>query len=209
MKRKKLYLIAGIFSLFFYFLGIMSGLFVEQSLTQFTESEVNRLQRRMQNLQLEYAYLSIVGKDLSCSSLASLTRETTRKVRELGKKLEEENPDSKDLRREYAFLSTKAWILNSHLKEKCKGKVVVLYFYSVPCQNCIKQGNILDKVREEKFKQELSVFVLNSDLDEPIVNTLKTAYSIKKTPSLVIGDQTYSGLVKEENLTEIISKELK
>lgn len=201
-------MIAGIFSLLFYFLGIMSGFFIENSLTQFTESKVKKLERRVENLQLEYAYLSIIGKDLSCDSLSALTKETTQKVRELGKKLDEEEPEFEELKKDYAFLSTKAWILNSYLKERCKGKVVALYFYSVPCEDCIEQGHILDKVRKENFEEELSVFVLNTNLDEPIVNMLKTAYSIEKTPSLVIGEKTYSGLISEENLTRIISKEL-
>jgi len=127
----------------------------------------------------------------------------------LGKELNENNPKFNELKRNYALLSIKAWILNNYVKERCKGNAtVILYFYSVPCDECIQQGRILDKLREEKFNEKMLIFVLNADLDEPIVNTLKTAYSIKKTPSLVIGEKTYSGLIDEENLTGIIFEEL-
>ncbi len=210
MERGKIYLIAAIFSLLFYFFGIISGLFIERSMTDLMEEKVKSLQRELENLQLEYAYLSIIGKDMPCDSLSSLVHETNQKVRNLGGRLNEKEPKFEELRRDYALLSIKAWILNNYVKEKCKDDfVVVLYFYSVPCNDCIKQGKILDELRDKKFNERLLVFVLNADLNEPIVNTLKTVYQIRKTPSLVIGEETYSGLVNEENLTEILSKRLR
>ncbi len=178
-------------------------------MTEFTEARVKTLQRELENLQLEYAYLSIMGKDLPCGSLSSLVHETNQKVWDLGKELNENDPKFEEVRRDYALLSTKAWILNNYVKEKCRDDfVVVLYFYSVPCKECTEQGKILDEIRDEKFKEQMLIFVLNADLDEAIVNTLKTAYSIEKTPSLVIGEKTYFGLMSEEKLTEIISQEL-
>ncbi|MEM2918781.1 MAG: hypothetical protein QXY62_04715 [Candidatus Altiarchaeota archaeon] len=220
---KKVYIVAAVLSIFFYLIGLFSGLFIERSIFSYTEDKIGILQkeirqsdeiysslnRRLLSLQLEHAYLSIIGKDLQCSSLSTLVQDTTKKVWELGKELNEKNPKFDELRRDYALLSIRAWILNNYVKEKCRNNVtIILYFYSVPCEDCIKQGEILDKLREEKFKDKILIFVLNSDLDEPIVNTLKTAYSIKKTPSLVIGEKTYSNLISEENLTKIISGEL-
>ena len=90
MQEKRIYLIAAFLSFLFYTIGIMSGLFIEKSMTDYTKSEVKSLQRRIENLQLEYAFLSIIGEDLSCDSLSPLVSETTTKVRDLGKELEAE-----------------------------------------------------------------------------------------------------------------------
>ncbi|HEX54917.1 MAG: hypothetical protein DRO94_01525 [Candidatus Altiarchaeales archaeon] len=206
--RTKLYILAGAFSILLYLTGVFSGLFIEKSMTDYTERKVKSLQRRIENLQLEYAYLSIIGRDLSCGSLANLVNENTKKVWELGRELER-GREFEDLRRDYALLSIKAWILNKYLEKRCNGNIsVILYFYSVPCEECIQQGYILDRIRE-KFNNSVLIFVLNVDLDEPIVNTLKTTYSIRETPSIVINEETYSGLIQEENLTEIIRNSLR
>ena len=114
-----------------------------------------------------------------------------------------------ELEKDYSLLSVRAWILNSYVTEKCvEDKVVILYFYSVPCSDCIKQGNILDDLREKKFKDRLRVFVLNYDSDEEIVKVLKKTYNITETPSIVIGNSTYVGLMERDKLSDIILKSL-
>ncbi|MCK4491176.1 MAG: thioredoxin family protein [Candidatus Altiarchaeales archaeon] len=207
MGGRKIYILAAFFSLLLYSFGVMSGLFIEKSVAEHTESELRSLQRRLENLQLEYAYLSMIGGELSCDQLSSLTRETTERVWVLGRELDEDNPDFEELKMDYALLSTKAWILNSYVKERCAENVVVLYFYSVPCEKCIQQGQILDNLREE-FRDRLLIFVLNADLDEPVVDMLKTAYSIDETPTIVIGGETYSGLIPAGDLVKIIYSSL-
>jgi len=226
MQNKKVYLAAAVLSMFFYLIGVMSGLFIEGNMVEYTdgklsilqsridrlpsEEEYASLQRRTENLQLEYAYLSIIGQNLSCGSLSALVDDTTKKVRELGEDLENARGKEFDsLRRDYALLSTKAWILNNYVKERCNREVaVILYFYSVPCQECVEQGHILDGLYAGEFKDRIIVFVLNSDLDEPIVNLLKRSHNVTETPAIVIGDRTYKGLIPEDNLTRIISEEI-
>jgi len=219
---------AAVFSILFYMIGVLSGLFIEKSSATYTEEKVSTLQneekaralqneqrvqslqRQQENLQLEYAYLSMVGQNLSCDSLSILVSETTDKVRLLGKELENKTEATEDIRSEYALLSTKAWILNSYVRDRCrKDFVVLLYLYSVPCDDCIAQGHIIDTVRERYFQDKLVVFVLNSDVDEPIVSTLKKVNKISKTPAIVIGDKTFEGLITEEKLKEIVDKELR
>lgn len=217
MKQSKIYLIAALLSLVFYIIGVISGLFIEKSMTGYTEEKVMSLQRRVENIQLEYMYLSTMGNELNCDFLSVLLDDTTREfwnIRNDLVKLEDkkENLISErylNLKRDYALLSTRAWILNSNVKEKCNEDVVVLlYFYSVPCQNCIRQGAILDEIREE-FQNKMRVFVLDANLDEPIVQTLRKAYNINITPSLIIGNSTYYGLIEKEKLRTIISEELR
>ena len=208
MKQRNIYLTAAFFSLLLYMIGVMSGLFIEKSMASYTEAQVYLLQRQLENLQLEYAYLSIIGKDLTCEQLSSLVGASTQEVWELGRELNDDDPRFEELRRDYALLSTKAWILNSYVKDRCETDVVVLlYFYSIPCEDCIQQGYILDELRSE-YKDKVLVFVLNSNLDEPIVNTLKIAYDIQETPAIVIGENTYLSLRDKTELRDLINQEL-
>ncbi|MFH1125644.1 MAG: hypothetical protein V1703_00830 [Candidatus Altiarchaeota archaeon] len=208
MRPRNIYLTAAFFSLLLYLLGVFSGLFIEKSMTDYTEARIYSLQRNLENLQLEYAYLSIIGKELTCEQLSSLVGASTQEVWKLGKELDENDPRFEEIRRDYALLSTKAWILNSYVKDRCNSDaVVLLYFYSVPCEECIQQGYILDELREE-YKNRLLVFVLNSDLDEPIVNTLKITYNIQKTPAIIIDEKTFTNLTGKPQLMEVINQKL-
>ncbi len=217
MKQSRIYLIAALLSLVFYLIGVMSGLFIQKSMTEYTEEQVKLLQRRVENVQLEYAYLNTMGSELNCDFLSLLLDDTTREVWNIRNdlvKLEDKQENTvseryQNLKRDYALLSTRAWILNSYVKNRCtEDVVVILYFYSVPCPNCVKQGNILDEVREE-FQNKMRIFVLDTNLDEPIVQTLRKTYNTTITPSLIIENSTYSGLIEKDKLRTIISEKLK
>ncbi len=217
MRESRIYLATAVLSLVFYVVGVMSGLFIEKSMTEYTEEKVRSLQRQVENIQLEYIYLNTMGSELNCEFLSVLLGDTTKEVWSIRNdlvKLEDKQENTvseryQNLKRDYALLSTRAWILNSYVKNRCKEDVVVvLYLYSVPCPDCIKQGNVLDEVREE-FQNKMRVFVLDVNLDEPIVQTLKKTYNLTLTPSLIIGNSTYSGLIEKERLRAIISEELK
>ncbi len=214
---KKAYVLAAFLSLVLYSVGIFTGFMIQKSALKFTEKEVTSLQRRIENLQLEYVYLSTSNDKLNCKFLSALLDDTSKEmwfVRDELVKLESDpkNVDLnnyKELKRDYSLVSTRAWILNSVIKEKCdEGVAVVLYFYSIPCDKCLEQGNILDDLRSD-FGSKLRVFVLDMGIDEPIVKTLKSTYLITETPSMVIGNQTFQGFVDKNMLKDAIEYHLK
>lgn len=209
---KHAYVIAAIMSLVLYFLGVLTGLFVERSVTKFAEERIEILQRRIENAQLEYVYINALGDKLPCNSLSILVEQTTKEVWDISRELVElENRGEKgekfyNLKRDYSLLSVRAWILNTYVQERCKkDNIIILYFYSIPCSECVEQGYILDNLRENYFKDKMLVFVLDANIDEPIVQTLKKTYNVNTAPSIVIGNTTYSGLTEKEMLLDIIS----
>lgn len=219
MKRdmRKIYILAAVLSLIFYFVGVFTGFFIQNSTLKYTEQRVSILQRRVENLQLEYVYLSTSNDKFSCKFLSSLLDDTSKDMWSIRDELVklESNPKSQnsynylDLKREYSLASVRAWILNSAIKERCDENVtVVLYFYSIPCDKCLEQGNILDQLKSDTFGSKLRVFVLDVGVDEPIVETLKNTYLITETPSLVIGNQTFQGFLDKSMLKDIIESRL-
>ncbi len=221
MKRdaRSVYIIAAIISIVLYVSGIATGLFVQKTAIQLTEEKfrlteekLKSLQRRMEGIQLEYVYLSTLGRDISCSSLTALVDDSAKTVWEIGKELTEletagtSTEQVSELTQDYYLLSVRAWILNSYVTERCvEDRVVILFFYSVPCDDCQRQGDILDQLKQEGFDEKMRVFVLNSDFQEPIVQVLKRTHNIESVPSLVIGNTTYEGLVDKDELKSIIS----
>jgi len=210
---KKAYIVAAIMSILLYSLGILTGFFVQKSTVDYTEERIDSLQRRVENLQLEYVYLNTLGERLSCDSTSILVDDATKEVWSIGRELvsldrsSQKTKKFESLKRDYSLLSVRAWILNTYLNDKCKkNTAIVLYFYSVPCDECIEQGHILDALRENYFKENLTIFVLDSNIDEAIVQTLKKTYNINKTPAIVIGNSTYLGLIEKDRLQETISR---
>ena len=202
-------------SLIIYLSGIFTGFYIQKSTIEYTEERIQLLQRGLENVQLEYMYLSTMGKDVSCNLLSVLIDETNKELWDIGKQLVslenmKANPERiSELTSEYSLLSVRAWILNSYTTERCEeNKVVILYFYSVPCSECIQQGRILDELREKTFKDKMRVFVLNTNSNEAIVQDLVKTYDIVKTPSLVVGNSTYIDLVDKDELKNIITTSL-
>ncbi len=211
--RKTAYIIAALMAFIIYFSGIFTGLYVQENTFRYTEEKVKSLQNRLENIQLEYMYLSTMGQETGCDFLSVLVEKTNNEVWSIGKELvalENENPGDErieELKKDYSLLSVRAWILNSHINQKCeKESKILLYFYSVPCPDCIAQGNVLDNLRENVYKDKLKVFVLNIDSEEPIVEVLKETHKIKTTPAIVIWNNTYEGLIGEDELKNIIEK---
>ena len=203
----KAYVIAGVVSVLLYVFGVISGLLIQNSSTEYTTQQIESLQRRVENAQLEYIYLNTIGEKLGCNSLSVLIENSTNEVGSIGRELVSlENKGQKgktfySLKSEYALLSTRAWILNSYVNERChSNSTIIMYFYSIPCNDCLTQGYILDDLRDNHLKDRARIFVLDFGSDEPIVQTLRVTYNITTTPSLIVGDKVYSGLTSKEVL---------
>ena len=214
MKRsnRPVYLIAAIISVLLYVFGVMTGLFIQKSAVQFTEERLNTIQASMENTQLEYAYLNTLGINIPCDSIASLVDESTENVWDIGNELTQlersgnEPEKVSSLTDEYYLLSVRAWILNSYVNERChQGRAVVLFFYSVPCQECERQGEVFDQLKKEGF-EDIRVFVLNFNSDQHIVQVLRKTYNITSVPAIVIGNDVYNGFIGKDTFKSLVSQ---
>lgn len=212
MKRsiRNLYIIAGAVSVLLYALGIVTGIYVQKSVPSSVESEINSIRKDVENAQQEYLLFSFRGRE-SCPVLSSLSSDITSRLRGLAGELirlessGEQGLKFAELKKEYGALSIRAWILRSLINENCGEEIVpVLYYYSVPCAACLEQGRVLDDLREEGVLDRASVYVLDKDIDQPLVRTLVKSHGISEAPAMVIGDTVYREFMPAERLREII-----
>ena len=129
----------------------------------------------------------------------------------LGEKLSytEENRGSDDpevlsLKHYYSLLQLKDYILMNKVQEKCGTKnEFIVYFYSKDCTECVKQGYILTKLRQDY--PQLRVYSFDYNID---VSPVKTLISINKiedrAPVLLIHDEPFYGYKTIEDLQKII-----
>jgi hypothetical protein len=222
MRRKRLVFAAGILTIILYFLGIVTGYFIQANILSKTEEELKRVQeeffvykQNLENVQLEQLYLTTHKGELSCKILVSIIDEMYDNLAyfwsrlpsklEVYEKYSEVQPEYVKLKRDYTLLSIRAWLLSLSVKEKCGEDVIpALYFYSKDCDTCIEQSYVLDELKKEN--PNFSAFIVDYNLDEPIVRIIIRTYNVTEVPSFIINDKLYSGFQNLAQMRRIISE---
>lgn len=221
MKRKKLIVVAGILTLILYFLGIFTGYFIQVKVLSRTQEELRKVQEdfydyksNLDNIQLEQLYLTTHQGELNCKILVSTIDEIHNNLAyfwsklpsklEVYEKYSEIQPEYVKLKRDYTLLSIRTWLLSLDVKKGCsKDLIPSLYFYSKDCDTCINQSYVLDNLKEEV--PNFSAFIVDFNLDEPIIKIIKKVYNVTEVPSFIINDKLYSGYQSLEKMKKIIS----
>jgi len=221
MKRKRLLIIASITTIILYFMGILTGYFVQVKVLSRTEEELEKVQeefydykQNLENIQLEQLYLTTHQGELSCKILVSTIDEMHNNLAyfwsklpsklEVYEKYSEVQPEYVRLKRDYTLLSIRTWLLSLDVKKKCGEEIIpALYFYSRDCDSCIDQSYVLDELKREN--PNFSAFIVDFNLDESIVKIIKNVYNVTEVPSFIINDRLYPGHQDLEQMRKIIS----
>lgn len=114
------------------------------------------------------------------------------------------------LKKQYTILQVKDFLLTKRIAERCKQKInTVFYFYGNrdACSDCVKQGYVLDALREKY--PALRVYSFDYNLDLSTIKALNSIYKIQNSlPSLVVNGKTVSGFKTVEELEAFLPKEL-
>lgn len=111
------------------------------------------------------------------------------------------------LKKQYTLIEVKDFLLVKRISERCKITIpTILYFYNTKnaCEDCVKQGDVLDAFR--RTRPNVRVYSFDYTLDSPTVRALRTIYKVEGQllPVLVINGKTYNGFMSLENLTAAI-----
>ena len=100
------------------------------------------------------------------------------------------------LKRRYFLSEIQLFIILEEYNDVCGHAITpVLFFYDVDGETSVKQRYILDNFVDGS-DGEVTLFSFDVEYtDEPTLNILKQQYSITRAPSVVIGNQTRSGVV--------------
>jgi hypothetical protein len=113
------------------------------------------------------------------------------------------------LKKQYMLLQVKDFLLKKRISERCKTPITtVLYFYATEdaCEDCTKQGYVLDSAREKY--SDLRIYSFDYHLDLSTIRALKSVYSIDgPLPALVVNGKTYTGFKTLEQLEALLPKD--
>lgn len=151
-------------------------------------------------------------KEFSCKSIDHSTafseelNNLAQKLSYMEENLGTNNPEVISLKKYYSLLQVKDYLLVKQVKEKCGVKpITIIYFYSNAgdCDDCVKEGYVLTKLRQEF--PELRIYSFDYNLDLSVVKTMKSIYGVRNTlPALNIWDENYYGFKSAEDIEKII-----
>ena len=112
------------------------------------------------------------------------------------------------LKKQYTLLEVRDFLLAKRAAERCKQSFTsILYFYgtSEGCPECVKQGYVLDALRQ--LDPQIRIYAFDYNLDLSTIKALVSIYNISDAlPALVINGVTYQGFQSLADLKVLVSK---
>jgi len=214
---KDKYIIAGILTFLIFALGLSMGIILEEMRYNKAEAINQEQDISYLSLQLQYLFLTTFESQENCPVLFTTLRTTIddlsgslAKIIEYEKENSINEDDYELISRRYTLDNLRYWVLAERAKESCNLDIVpVLYFYSDDCPSCPNQGTVLTYFKK-LLGDQLLVFPINVDLkdEEPMVEIVMSLYEVDKVPSLVIEGEKYEGVIKKNDLQDIICANL-
>lgn len=194
---------------FFLTAGIFGGaVFLSSYINKKKLENIRELQDRVATDILSSETQLDLVKDLSCEDVGNTYLSS--EIAKLAQRITytEENgtspEDSLELKKQYSILEVKDFVISKQIAERCNNiPVTILYFYTdkTICPDCVKQGYVLDALRNKY--DDVRIYSFDSNLDLTTIKTLKTVYGINdQLPALVIDGVTVNGF---KSLDEIIA----
>lgn len=186
---------------------VISNIFSQRRITEIKNAE-DKISLDILSSETQFALL----KESSCKAIDQGTdfsaelSSLSSKLTYMEEKFGDSNPEVTSLKKYYSLLQIKDYLLATQVKEKCGTRPIsIIYFYSNngDCEDCIKEGYVLTKLREQY--PELRVYSFDYNLDISAVKTMKLLYGVRNTlPALNIWEENYYGFKSAEDIEKII-----
>ncbi len=207
--KKSPYVLAGVVSFVIFILGFLVGFAMLDVQLEDLRLEMDRNELELKNINLELTLLDKLGDgEKLCSYLNGRIEYIDKKTWELGNKLV--NPEGINeryfdiLARRYSISLIEDWLFSNELSERCEtNRVNVLYFFEKDSDICQSQGYVLDYLVEKDEENNLRIFALDKDIDEPAIQILVEAYDITKAPTIIVDGNRFEDFRTKEELMVI------
>lgn len=208
---KEKYVLAFLLTTFIFAFGLVLGLYVQEQRYDWATSVADEQEINYMSLQLQYLFLTTFDLSENCAVLQTSLRDSIDDLSDSLAKViefeEEEDFVSDDfimLQRRYTLDNIRYWVLAEKAKTSCGTNTqTVLYFYNSDCETCPDQGTVLTYFKK-LLQDDLLVFPINTDVNDPMVDIMTNLYEIQEYPSIVINTTKYEGLQRKDVLEGIL-----
>ncbi|HSE56771.1 MAG TPA: hypothetical protein VLB02_01655 [Candidatus Paceibacterota bacterium] len=197
-------LTCGVFAISWY----VSSYFSQQRIAEIRNIQ-NKVATDILSSETDFSLL----QELSCQDLNRTV--TSEELGSLASKISfsEQSANAQDeillLKKQYSILEVKDFLLKKRVSERCKTPLTtIFYFYSTEddCDDCVKQGYVLDAIREKY--PDVHIYSFDYNLDLSTIRALRLIYKIADPlPVLVVNGKTYNGFNTVEAVESLLPKE--
>lgn len=206
MKETSRYLATFSITTLIFIAGILLGRFLAEKEAEKILTTQEKLRIDLLALDLQTQLASEYICEIDVFEVTKEKFELGRRVEALERELGKTDGRVISLKNQYTLYSIRQFLLMKDFVKRCDPNLtLILFFYSnVENKSASEaQGYILDYF-SLKYPKAISVYVFDTDLDNPALNTLKQIYQVKTIPTLVVNERKYEGLQTREDLQQIL-----
>ena len=186
------------------------GLIIGNQISSIKLENIDELSEnlRIDTMAIELQYLLVAEEPCRTFNSTPLTEE----LYEIGTKLDymenrlgNDNPSVLQMKEYYSMLELRHWLFVKKTKKECEiNRTSILYFYSNEgdCQTCEEQGYVLSYLH--KKYPEMNIYSFDINIDNVALNTIKKAYNVVTTPTLLIDDKNHEGFMSARKIEGLI-----
>jgi len=184
------------------------GIVVGYAITSNKFQNLGSVEETLRIEMLDFTLQTELAEQYPCDSyslygLGDRLEELRGKIEMLETQLGKNNKAVIELKKPYALLNIRHYLLIKKRVEKCREDYVpILFFYSNKPEyiaDSEKQGYVLNYIND-KYVDRAKVYAIDVDLDLGIINALKEIYSITTYPTIIIGDKSFIGFTAREDI---------
>ncbi|MEK6909978.1 MAG: hypothetical protein AABW61_02785 [Candidatus Aenigmatarchaeota archaeon] len=213
---RKVYIQAGILSLFVFSIGVMIGIWIDNTRlggirSALSEADINSYDARLLN-----SYLQRFGKEY-CDIALEQNLAYNDKIYEDGRKIEDKinanifTPEIEQEWRRYTLLQTQFWLNSVELKEKCgfDYHTVVHVFRQ---KNTTNAEDINNKVQasilldlKDKCGKKMMLIPITIDTNLIVVEAVAKQFGISDYPAVIVDESfVFQGVTVKDKLNELL-----
>ncbi|MFH1445446.1 MAG: hypothetical protein ABIF08_03120 [Nanoarchaeota archaeon] len=194
--------------------GVFTGYSISKGAISIFDSEVKTISNDIENFQLQFLFFDVLGEEATCPLLEDTLNKININSYETGNQIETYGSDKaildfneyEELKKRYSRLLVGYWLLSEKMQNACEFNAdTIVYFFTGDYTEYNAQGFVLTYLKN-KYKEDLLIFSLDGDVDEPSVRALKEYYNIKEYPSLIINGKLYEGQKTSDEIEKILNK---
>lgn len=213
---RRVYIQAGILSLLVFFIGIMIGIWIDNTRlggirSALSEADINSYDARLLN-----SYLQRFGKEY-CDIALEQNLAYNDKIYEDGRKIEDKinanifTPEIEQEWRRYTLLQTQFWLNSVELKEKCGfdyHTVVHLFRQkntttSEDINNKVQASVLLDL--KDKCGKKMMLIPITVDTNLIVVEAITKQFDVSEYPAVIVDESfVFQGVTTKDKLNELV-----
>jgi len=206
--KKGLYLKAALAALALFIISVSVGYYVEAQNYSALETKLADIEDSTQTALLVNLFMQTHNSSSMCGALETELSDVERETYAVYTQLEQNkgmniltNYDS--LRKKYFLMNMRFYLTLRAYKQSCADSNLqpILFFYNAQndCPECVAQGKVLDSLRQRCSNYR--VYAFPNDVEQiSMIKTFKAYYHVSSAPSLVVNDQTITGIQSEQQV---------